>query len=187
MCCCVYPLALRILDKRFASVCGSGDESDAAAAADVNNYKNMELSSQDFSFKNYSNDNRGKGSSGKSNPTWKYSSVISCIIVGAFWAVWHLPAFYVKLLSQNHCNFGQFLIQEMLYTGFYLWQANNNNHNILLALLMHSSINCFGGLVPWGDISFPPFTAMPNAMYTVVLLVFLCALISHVGVTLGRR
>jgi membrane protease YdiL (CAAX protease family) len=118
---------------------------------------------------------------------WKWSSLATCLVTGVFWACWHLPAFYIKALTQNHCNFFQFLIQEVLYTIFYVLQANHTNQSILAAILMHASINSFGGLVPWGSESFPPFLAMPNALLTLVLFLVSLAIVSVTGVELGRR
>lgn len=186
----LQPLVLRILDKHFAGVhSNKSQEPINPIRYSINPIDPVRYSSQ-----NGDNVKSSAASSGldeskheQANHMWRYSSLVSIVIVGAFWAVWHLPAFYAKALRQNHCNFGQFFIQEILYSGFYLWQANNNNHNIILALLMHSSVNCWGGLVSWGDVSFPSFTAMPNAMYTIVLLVFFTSIILNVGVELERK
>lgn len=101
---------------------------------------------------------------------WKWSPLVATLIVGVVWALWHLPSFYIHALSQNHCNFGQFVIQEILYSVFYTWMSNNTSYSILGAIIMHASINSFGGLVPWGDKSFPSFLAMPNSIQTVVML-----------------
>ena len=118
---------------------------------------------------------------------WRWSCLATCLVTGVFWACWHLPAFYVKVLTQNHCNFFQFLIQEVLYTIFYVLQANHTNQSILAAILMHASINSFGGLVPWGTESFPPFITMPNALLTLVLFFAGLGVISITGVELGRK
>ena len=101
---------------------------------------------------------------------WKWSPLVATFFVGVVWALWHLPSFYIDALSQNHCNFGQFVIQEILYSVFYTWMSNNTSYSILGAIIMHASINSFGGLVPWGTKSFPSFLAMPNSIQTVIML-----------------
>lgn len=117
---------------------------------------------------------------------WVWSPLVASVIVGVIWAVWHLPSFYVTILSQSHCNFGQFVIQEILYSVFYTVQSNNTNHSILAALIMHASINSFGGLVPWGDVSNPPFTALPNSLLTIFMMVGVVFVLWCTGPGLGR-
>ena len=118
---------------------------------------------------------------------WRGAPLLACVVVGVLWALWHLPSFYISALSQNHCNLGQFIIQEILYSCFYATAAHFSNHSIFLAILMHASINSFGGLIPWGTHPSPPFTAMPNSIQTLVMLGAVAALVMVLGVDLGRE
>lgn len=118
---------------------------------------------------------------------WTWSPLVGCVVTGITWACWHLPSFFVTSLSQNHCNFGQFLLQEVLYCVFYTYVSNKTNANILVAIAMHTAINSFGGFVPWGDVSYPDFLAMPNALNTVILMFCAAGLIFSVGPQLGRE
>jgi membrane protease YdiL (CAAX protease family) len=117
---------------------------------------------------------------------WKWAPLVSCIIVGACWACWHLPAFFVHSLSQIHCNFAQFFLQEILYSVFYTFLSIHTNYSILGAIIMHASINTFGALVPWGDVEYPNFVALPNSFMTIMMFVFVVVLIWTVGIELNR-
>jgi membrane protease YdiL (CAAX protease family) len=120
------------------------------------------------------------------NQQWRWSPVVASAIIGVFWAIWHLPAFFVKDLTQSRCNFGQFVIQEMLYSVFYTLCSNHTENSILAAIIMHASINTFGALIPWGDVEYPNFTAMPNSIQTIVMFIGVVLLIFAVGPELGR-
>ena len=130
---------------------------------------------------------RRPGSAQHPAPKWRWSPVVASIVIGAIWATWHLPSFFVSSLTQSHCNFGQFFLGSIFYSVLYTWQSNSTNGSILAALVMHASINTFGGLNPWGDVEYPDFLAMPNSLFTLELLLICLALVWVVGPELGRE
>jgi uncharacterized protein len=70
----------------------------------------------------------------------RLNPVIAAIIVGFFWAVWHLPLFFIPGTSQYGSNFGFFALQ-IFGTGFITAWLYDNTRSILLCILFHSAVN----------------------------------------------
>jgi membrane protease YdiL (CAAX protease family) len=79
----------------------------------------------------------------------KYSALISSLVLGSFWALWHLPLFFMKNSYQYNLGvatleFWLFFITIIPNTIIFTWIFNNTNHSILSAILFHFCINFFG-------------------------------------------
>lgn len=79
----------------------------------------------------------------------KYSSLASSIIIGIFWALWHLPLFFIVGTYQyeqgvGSINFWLFMIALLPDSIIYTWIFNNNSRSILSAILYHLCTNFFG-------------------------------------------
>jgi membrane protease YdiL (CAAX protease family) len=82
----------------------------------------------------------------------RHSAVVASLIVGAVWALWHMPLFFIEGTWQaEHLGFGTqlfwlwmmaVLIESILYT----WITNNTGQSILAAILFHFVGNAFGQL-----------------------------------------
>jgi len=127
------------------------------------------------------------GAARQKAPQWRWSPIVASAIIGVFWGCWHLPSFFVDQLRQSHVHFAQFVLQSILYAVFFTWQSNCTSASILAAWIMHASINTTGGLNPWGDVEYPSFLAMPNSLWTLMLLMYCLALVWVVGPQLGRK
>lgn len=86
----------------------------------------------------------------------RYTPFISSLILGLFWAVWHLPIFFIKGTYQQSLGVGSF--------GFLLFFAGLiafavamtkiyeiTQRSILAAILMHFGLNFMGNFAPLGD------------------------------------
>lgn len=78
-----------------------------------------------------------------------YSRFLSSLILGSFWALWHLPLFFMENTYQYNLGVGTlefwlFFISLIPTTVLYTWIYNNTRQSILSAILFHFSINFFG-------------------------------------------
>jgi uncharacterized protein len=75
----------------------------------------------------------------------KHSALVSSLIVGLIWGVWHLP----KYLSHwNTVSFLFFMLGILARAVLYTWLYNNTKGSLLLTTLFHASGNTGGILLP---------------------------------------
>jgi membrane protease YdiL (CAAX protease family) len=80
-----------------------------------------------------------------------YNALTSSLILGFFWALWHLPLFFIDATYQQSLglfslDFWMFFIVILPSSVFYTWIFNNTNRSILSAILLHFCVNFFGEL-----------------------------------------
>ena len=86
----------------------------------------------------------------------RFSALVSSLILGGIWALWHLPLFFITGTYQQglELNSMQFWI---FTTGFFAqsilitWIFNNTERSILAALLFHLFVNLFGEIFDLND------------------------------------
>jgi len=87
----------------------------------------------------------------------KYNILVSSLIIGLFWGLWHLPLFFIRDTYQQ--NIGLFSIEfwmffiiifphSIIYSVIYY----NTNRSILSAMIFHFCINLFGQLFVFDDL-----------------------------------
>lgn len=81
----------------------------------------------------------------------KYNALISSVILGFFWGIWHLPLFffngtYQQSLGVFSIEFWMFFIMIFPHSIIYTLIFNNTNRSILSAILFHFCVNFFGQL-----------------------------------------
>jgi membrane protease YdiL (CAAX protease family) len=79
----------------------------------------------------------------------KRSSLSSSLIIGVFWAVWHLPLFFLEgryqySLGIGTLDFWLFFIALIPDSIIYTWIYSNTKRSILSAILYHFATNFFG-------------------------------------------
>lgn len=70
------------------------------------------------------------------------------LILGLFWALWHLPLFFVPGIRNTGQSFPLFAIGNVGLSIALAWLYANTNGSLLLAMLMHSAVNQTIGIVP---------------------------------------
>ena len=81
----------------------------------------------------------------------KRTALASSLIVGVFWASWHLPLFFINGTYHHNLGVGTiafwiFMIEPIIGSIFYTWIYNNTNRSILSAILFHFMGNYMGEL-----------------------------------------
>jgi membrane protease YdiL (CAAX protease family) len=103
----------------------------------------------------------------------KTSALVSSLIVGVIWGLWHLPVWFIA--GDPHGlggipDFFLFLLEVIFLSILYTWVYNNTNRSILIAIIFHTVYNfmTFMIIVPHnGDLIYLII------FYTIVILVVL--------------
>ena len=96
----------------------------------------------------------------------RYNALVTSIIVGAFWSLWHIPLYFLDGSLQYSFRMDAGLIPAILgYTVFliawsiqYTWLFNNTKGSVLLAAVFHGAGNAWmGGYIDvyrgyWGGV-----------------------------------
>jgi membrane protease YdiL (CAAX protease family) len=75
----------------------------------------------------------------------KYSALVSSLILGVIWGLWHLPKF---LAPGNTSPMGLYLVKIMAEAVLYTWIYNNTHGSLLLTTLTHAAANTAGVFLP---------------------------------------
>lgn len=76
----------------------------------------------------------------------RWSALVSSLILGILWALWHLPIFFIKGTYQYSLGVGSlafwtYMISIVPLTLFFTWIFNNNGRSTLSAILLHVMFN----------------------------------------------
>lgn len=92
---------------------------------------------------------------GAASDVWQVRTrpVFAAMGIGVFWAIWHLPLYFIEGSYQYGLGFGSlrfwltnFVLVEL--GVLYLWLSNGAGGSILIAILAHAGFNVAGELVP---------------------------------------
>jgi membrane protease YdiL (CAAX protease family) len=75
----------------------------------------------------------------------KYGALVSSLIVGVLWGLWHIPKF---LGPGSSGALGWFLVETVADAVLYTWLYNNTRGSLLLVTLFHSSANTAAVFLP---------------------------------------
>lgn len=82
----------------------------------------------------------------------RWSALNASLILGAVWAIWHLPLFFIPGTYQHGLGFGtppswwSFAFNIVIQTIIFTWIFNNTRHSTLSAILFHFMTNYIGEL-----------------------------------------
>jgi membrane protease YdiL (CAAX protease family) len=76
----------------------------------------------------------------------KWNALVSSLILGMVWALWHLPLFFIKDTWQyNHAGWlALFMIGIIPLAVVFTWIFNNTGRSIIAAILFHFMVNFTG-------------------------------------------
>jgi len=82
----------------------------------------------------------------------KQSALMSSLILGVVWSVWHLPLFFVQGTYQAGLGVGTlafwlFILGVLPLSLPFTWIYNNTNRSTLAVILFHSMVNFTGELI----------------------------------------
>ncbi|MFP8953748.1 CPBP family intramembrane glutamic endopeptidase [Natrialbaceae archaeon A-arb3/5] len=102
----------------------------------------------------------------------RWNALWASLILGFFWAVWHVPMFlmvgtYQAGLGVLTLPFWEFMIGATITAVLYTWIYNHTGRSILGAVLFHFSGNFSGELVPHGPVG----RLLPTVLTLLVVIV----------------
>jgi membrane protease YdiL (CAAX protease family) len=109
----------------------------------------------------------------------KYNALISSLIVGAIWSVWHLPKFFGTGLSGER-SFVWFTVAHLALAVLYTWLYNNSRGSLLLVVLFHATGNTAGMFLP---IQFAVPGGIAQNMLIVLYIVAAVVVVMIAGAT----
>lgn len=69
------------------------------------------------------------------------SPLAAAILLGAIWAVWHLPAFFIPTLTQSKLSFAIFVFNSISLSVIMTWLYLRSNGDLFLMILVHLMAN----------------------------------------------
>jgi len=71
------------------------------------------------------------------------------LILGAIWALWHLPLFFMEGTTQAAIPMYQYFLQTIVLAILYTWLYNNTGGSVLIAVIFHAVANTSAAVVPF--------------------------------------
>ncbi len=113
---------------------------------------------------------------------------IASVVLGAVWAVWHLPLFYSPGAVQSHLPMGWYALSAIASAVVFAWLYNRSRGSVLPALVLHTAVNAWSSVIP--VMVMPDGSNLRPFQFVVAILVVTAAalLVSpdptpHCGVT----
>ncbi|MBI5963111.1 MAG: CPBP family intramembrane metalloprotease [Chloroflexi bacterium] len=100
------------------------------------------------------------------------SSLVSSLILGALWAVWHFPYALTKGTFLSEVPLHWFFINLLAMSIIYTWIFNNTNGSLLPVLLFHAAGNTTSNLLPF----LPPATTDLRIYYFTIAINWVIAI-----------
>jgi membrane protease YdiL (CAAX protease family) len=101
---------------------------------------------------------------------WRWAS----LIVGAIWALWHLPLFYMAATPQAQMPMALFMASSVALSVLFARLSVNTGFSVLPAIVLHWSINAGAWAIPvtpqGQDLQ--PYQLVMGLLFMVALVVF---------------
>jgi membrane protease YdiL (CAAX protease family) len=113
------------------------------------------------------------------------------LVLGVFWALWHLPLFYIKSWGGGG-NQGQaptlsvlllYVIIVLAFSVIFTWFFNNTKGSLLLAILLHNGVDSGSVVFP---TLFPQFDTGPGQTIGYIALAILLITLTRAALSYKR-
>ncbi|HEU5100824.1 MAG TPA: type II CAAX endopeptidase family protein [Roseiflexaceae bacterium] len=94
----------------------------------------------------------------------RFNPLTASLIVGALWAVWHLPAFFVSGLPQASLAIPAFLFGTLCLSILATWIFLHTGGSVLSTVLFHWTVNCAQDLFGAPQLPFTLALALAAAL-----------------------
>lgn len=116
----------------------------------------------------------------------KWNAVISSLVLGIIWGLWHLPLHFITGSIQEYIPIWAGIAMISVSSFIYTWFYNNTGESVLIAMLYHWLSNAAAILIPYwqkGDI-WGGFDNLPNYLIPTIgmLVAFVLSTIIVAGI-----
>lgn len=101
------------------------------------------------------------------------NALITSLILGVLWALWHLPLWFVPGAPQKGMPYFPFALGAIFYTVIATWAYNNSKGSLVIASVLHLSFNVSLGVV----VGFLKLVPVNYFLWIVAGLYFIFALL----------
>lgn len=102
----------------------------------------------------------------------RWNALTSSIVLGAIWASWHIPLWFVPGDPHNQRNFWEWVGFLIVFSILMTWIFNNTKGSVLAAILFHSMANSVGDLIWCCGSSAWPFYGLELAAVILIVIIF---------------
>ena len=74
-----------------------------------------------------------------------YSALVSSLILGVIWALWHLPLFFNPATSYSNTPFWALLVFFLPFSILISWVLNSTGGSVLMVMILHAVMNASTG------------------------------------------
>jgi hypothetical protein len=71
----------------------------------------------------------------------RFNPFVASLILGAFWGVWHLPAFFISSMVQTGLSLPFFLFNALCLSILATWFFQNTAGSALITVMFHYMLN----------------------------------------------
>jgi membrane protease YdiL (CAAX protease family) len=105
----------------------------------------------------------------------KWNPLVSSLILGTIWGIWHLPLFFIAGTGQYFMPFGSFVVTTVAFTILFTWIYLKTDRNLFSALLLHTALNTsfslFPPIVKQTGVHQPGFSYLTAAYLIIALII----------------
>ena len=106
----------------------------------------------------------------------KHSALVSSLILGMIWALWHLPRY---MATENTSLFVLGTLKILAEAILYTWLYNNTKGSLLLTTIMHAAGNTAGVFLPMANTL--SGSNMGTLVFVIVIEVLIAILVTVVA------
>ena len=100
----------------------------------------------------------------------KYSPLVSSLILGVIWGLWHLPLHFIEGTTQVNIPIFEYLAQTILLSVVYAWLFNGTGR-VFVAILFHFVGNITAAVFPYWVTSTGRWVSFIILLISVILIV----------------
>lgn len=125
----------------------------------------------------------------------RHNALVSGLIVGVAWAIWHIPLFFIKGTSQYEQQLQGGLLPAILgYAIFviaqsvqFTWLFNNTKGSVLLAAVFHGASNTWAGYLGMSKVPFDGLLVLVAVSVLITAIIILMAGANELSHTFKRN
>lgn len=102
----------------------------------------------------------------------KYSIYISSLVIGIIWVLWHIPLFYIPLLSNQQIPFSLYFANGIALSFLLSFIYVIRRRNVWLIILLHAGYNTILNFYPFGSDQNVTFLPIFIATSIITMLAF---------------